>query len=125
MKQHLSLEKYLRQNKTRKNGLSGSYSIRLLWLYDKRMAPKRIERGLGTNVKSEALERANILLRFIYSLGHSVSNRIYVSVPRGRAVKLRKALPDYQPTMQELPLFSKTWSDLSPFPRVEDIAEKH
>jgi hypothetical protein len=122
MKQHLSLEKYLRQNKARKNGLSGSYSIRLLWLFDKRMAPKRIERGLGTNVKSEALERANILLRFIYSLGHSVSNRIYVSVPRGRAVKLRKALPDYQSTIQELPLFSKSWADLPPFPSVEDSA---
>lgn len=123
MKQHLSLEKYLRQNKARKNGLSGSYSIRLLWLFDKRMAPKRIERGLGTNVKSEALERANILLRFIYSLGHSVSNRIYVSVPRGRAVKLRKALPDYQPSMQELPLFSKSWADLPPFSSVEDGAD--
>lgn len=120
MKQHPSLEKYLRQNKARKNGQPGSYSIRLLWLFDKRMAPKRIERGLGTNVKSEALERANILLRFIYSLGHSVSNRIYVSVPRGRAVKLRKALPDYQPTMQELPLFSQQWADLPPFSNVED-----
>jgi hypothetical protein len=120
MKKHLSLKKYLRQNKARKNGLSGSYSIRLLWLFDKRMAPKRIERGLGTNVESEALERANILLRFIYSLGHSVSNRIYVSVPHGRAVKLRKALPDYQPTMQDLPLFAQSWADLPPFPSVED-----
>jgi hypothetical protein len=120
MKQHLSLEKYLRQNKARKNGLPGSYSIRLLWLFDKRMAPKRIERGLGTNDKVEALERANILLRFIYSLGHAVSNRIYVSVPRGRAVKLRKALPDYQSTIQDLPLFSQQWADLPPFAEVEN-----
>jgi hypothetical protein len=120
MKQHLSLEKYLRQNKARKNGLPGSYSIRLLWLFDKRMAPKRIERGLGTNVKAEALERANILLRFIYSLGHAVSNRIYVSAPRGRAVKLRKALPDYQSTIQDLPLFSQQWADLPPFAEVEN-----
>lgn len=122
MKQHICLKKYLRQNKARKNGLSGSYSIRLLWLYDKRMAPKRIERGLGTNVESEALARANILLRFIYSLGHSVSNRIFVSPHSGRAIPLRKALPDYVPTMQDLPLFSKSWADLPPFADVENAA---
>lgn len=120
MKTYHNLKKYLRQNKNKKNGLPGSYSIRLLWLFDKRMAPKRIERGLGTNVESEALARANILLRFIYSLGHSVSNRIFVSVHGSKAVPLRKALPDYIPTMQDLPLFSQQWADLPPFAEVEN-----
>ena len=122
MKTSPNLKKYLRQNKCRKNGLPGSYSIRLLWLFDKRMAPKRIERGLGTNVESEALERANILLRFIYSLGHSVSNRIFVSMPGKQAVPLRKALPDYVPSLQDLPLFSQTLGDLSPHVNVENTS---
>lgn len=120
MKQHQRLKKYLRQQKVRKNGLPGSFSVRLLWLYDKRMAPKRIERGLGTNIETEALARAEILLRFIYSLGHSVSNRIFVS-PRGmKPVKLCHALPYSESSIYELPLFSKSWADLSPLTEVEN-----
>ena len=113
------LKQYLRQNKPRKNGLPGTYSIRLLWLYDRRMAPKKIERGLGTNIESEALQRASLLLRFLYSLGYQVSNRLRVSVPKGKSVPLKKALPDYEPEVGKLPLFAQNWDNLPPFPSVD------
>lgn len=113
------LKQYLRQNKPRKNGLPGTYSIRLLWLYDRRMAPKKIERGLGTNIESEALQRASLLLRFLYSLGYQVSNRLRVSVPNGKSVPLKKALPDYEPEVGKLPLFAQNWDNLPPFSSVD------
>ena len=111
----LDLKRYLRQNKDRKNGLPGSYSIRILWLYDKRKKPRRIERGLGTNIDSEAIARASVLLRFIYSLGHQVSNRIHVSIPGCKPVPIHKAIPCSESTVSDMPLFA----NLSPFSSVD------
>lgn len=100
-----SLKPYLRQNALRKNGMPGSYSVRLLWQYSRNKKSRRIERGLGTNIESEALARAAILLRFIYSLGHRVSNRIRVSRKHGAPVPLHEAMPSSDKA-DELPLFS-------------------
>lgn len=115
-----SLKPFLRQNARRKNGLPGSYSVRLLWQYSKKKKSRRIERGLGTNIESEALARAAILLRFIYSLGHRVSNRIQVSRRNGSPVPLHEALPKPDAGWNDLPLFA----NLSPFANVETGASK-
>lgn len=111
----LNIRHYLRQNKNRKNGVPGSYSIRLLWLFSKTRKPKRIERGLATNDLAEAEARAYVLLRFIYSLGHKVSNRIHVSVPGRKSVPLSKAVQREGETLSDLPLFA----NLPPFQAVD------
>lgn len=111
----LNIKHYLRQNKNRKNGVPGSYSIRLLWVFSRNKKPRRIERGLGTNNLDEAEARAYLLLRFIYSLGHKVSNRIRVVIPGRKSVALKRALPCAD-MYSDLPLFA----NLSPFSTIDE-----
>jgi hypothetical protein len=107
----LDIRRYLRQNKSRKNGVPGSYSIRLLWLYSRNKKPRCIERGLGTNNEAEAVARASVLLRFLYSLGYKVSNRIKLP----GAVALHRVVAAPKQRIDDLPLFA----NLSHFPDVE------
>lgn len=110
----LDIRRYLRKNKSRKNGVPGSYSIRLLWCYSRSKKPRCIERGLGTNNEDEAVARASVLLRFLYSLGYRVSNRI--KLPEEDEPKLRKVIPKCERNeLDGLPLFA----NLSPFCNVE------
>jgi hypothetical protein len=110
----LDIKRYLRKNKSRKNGVPGSYSIRLLWCYSRSKKPRCIERGLGTNNEDEAVARASVLLRFLYSLGYRVSNRI--KLPEEDEPKLRKVIPKTErDALDGLPLFA----NLSPFCNVE------
>lgn len=110
----LDIRRYLRKNKNRKNGIPGSYSIRLLWCYSRSRKPRCIERGLGTNNEDEAVARASVLLRFLYSLGYRVSNRI--KLLQGAEQPLRKVIPKAErDSVADLPLFA----NLSHFCEVE------
>lgn len=100
-----NIRPYLRQNKKRKNGMPGSYSLRFLWTFSRKKKPRRIERGLGTNNIDEAEARAYLLLRFICSLGYKVSKRIRLVKKGRKALPLKKALPCAE-VYSDLPLFA-------------------
>lgn len=71
------LSRYLRQNKPRRDGSPGSFSIRfLVFSRGMRRKPRRVEIGLGTNRKGEAVKCARLLLMGLYALGARFSGRI-------------------------------------------------
>lgn len=71
------VKKYLRQNRPRRDGSPGSYSLRFL-VFSKGVGrkPQRVEIGLGTNDEGEAVRAARRLLGGLYALGARFSGRI-------------------------------------------------
>lgn len=71
------LKRYLRQNRPRRDGSPGSYSLRfLVFACGPKKKPKRVEIGLGTNDAAEAVRRARLLLQGLYALGARFSGSI-------------------------------------------------
>lgn len=112
------LLKLLRQNPPKKDGTPGTFYVRLFVQEDEAMKPKRIEVGLGTNVKEEALRRAEVIVRAFYAAGgrftHKTGFRTHarrskVSVARAAAAINR---------MDQLPLWR--WKI---YPHVDDLSD--
>jgi hypothetical protein len=119
-----NLKKYLRQNKSGKNGKPGTWCIRLLFNADKCRNPIRVEIGLGTSCEAEAIERAAIFLRGVYALGGSFSNKISVSSFQAPPVSLLEALQKEKKRkpkrLEELPLFRFSACILPPKANLEN-----
>lgn len=89
------LSKYLRQNPPRRDGTPGTYCLRFFVLPDNPAhKPRRVEIGLSTNVKEEALRHAQTLLLGIYALGARFSGRIALKGPYRELTRVDDALPD-------------------------------
>lgn len=89
------LSKYLRQNPPRRDGTPGTYCLRFFVLPDNpAYKPRRVEIGLSTNDKTEALCRAQTLLLGVYALGARFSGRLALSGPYRALTRVDAALPD-------------------------------
>lgn len=89
------LTKYLRQNPPRRDGTPGTYCLRfLVQTSDPNLKPRRVEIGLSTNDKAEALRHAQTLLLGIYALGARFSGRLSLVGPYRELTRVDDALPD-------------------------------
>lgn len=117
------LKRYLRQNKPRKDGRPGTFTLRLMFNVSKELKPLRIEIGLGTPNEQEALERAAIFLKGVYALGGSFSSRVALG-GRKHCIPLADAIPTKERTRkrpcEDLPLFRFGMQILPPQKRVEN-----
>ena len=68
------LESYLRQSPDRKNGSKGCWCVRL-YVTDNVLKSRRIELGLGTNDKAEALARTRLIVTAFMACKVYVTNR--------------------------------------------------
>lgn len=93
MKMEKKLLKLLRQNPPRKDGTAGTFFVRLFVQESAEMKPKRIEVGLGTNVKEEAIRRAEVIVRAFYAAGGRFTHKtgFRTHEPRSRVSVARAA----------------------------------
>lgn len=68
------LEKFLRQGADTKTGKKGSWCVRL-WVGDNVLKSRRVELGLGTRDKEEALRRARLVVTAFLACKIAVTNR--------------------------------------------------
>lgn len=117
------LKRYLRQNKPRKDGRPGTFTLRLSVNVRKRMKPIRIEIGLGTSEEQDALERAAVFLKGVYAIGGSFSSRVTLGGKK-HSITLAEALPTKarirKDSYDDLPLFRFGLQILPPQKRVEN-----
>lgn len=84
------LESYLRQSPDRKNGKKGCWCVRL-YVTDNVLKSRRIELGLGTSDKAEALTRTRLIVTAFMACKVFVTNRrVLMELKKGGFVPIEE-----------------------------------
>lgn len=108
------LERYLRQNPQGATNQPGTYNVRLLVCENRAMKAHRVEIGLGTSDKGEALSRAKLLINCIYALGCTLSNRVAIKPVDGVPVPINEAVSKPTPTPKAAARYVQACLNLPP-----------
>lgn len=77
MKKLELIGKLLRQNPPKKDGSPGAFSVRLFVQEHEALKAKRVEVGLGTSNREEALNRAAVVIRALYAAGGKFTHKTW------------------------------------------------
>lgn len=77
MKKRDLISKLIRQNPNKKDGSPGSFSVRLFVQEHEAMKAKRLEIGLGTSNREEAISRAAVAIRALYAAGGKFTHKTW------------------------------------------------
>lgn len=79
MKKRDLIGKLLRQNPNKKDGTPGAFSVRLFVQEHEAMKARRLEIGLGTSNREEAINRAAVAIRALYAAGGKFTHKTWFS----------------------------------------------